>query len=89
MSAPKQNVIPQFFPCTTQHMSWDDWNGNLAIYYSQEHIMFQPEENWRQAAQHMASLATFQPFPLPNPEAYENWQDWANEFTLIVNKPNA
>lgn len=68
-------------------MSWEDWNGNLAIYYSQEHILFSDEENWKNTANHMASLATFQPFPVPNPDNFETWQDWAEEFTLTVNGP--
>ena len=69
-------------------MSWEDWNGELAIYYSQEHILFSPEDRWQEVARHMASLIIFQQFPLPNPDQYENWQDWAKEFTLIVNRPN-
>jgi hypothetical protein len=68
-------------------MSWEDWNGNMAIYYGQEHIVFQPEENWRAAAQHMSSLAVMEPYPVPSPDKFENWQDWANEFTLIINGP--
>jgi hypothetical protein len=67
-------------------MSWDDWNGNLAIYYSQEHIMFRPEAEWKEVAQNMCNTQSFSIFPLPDPSNYENWQDWAKEFTLIVNQ---
>ena len=89
MSAPNRGTsIQLFFPFVPDYMSWEDWNGNLAIYYSQEHIMFQPEVNWKQAAQHVSSLAVFEPYPVPSPEAFENWQDWAREFTLIINGPS-
>jgi len=88
MSAPKRLSVGQFFPCVPDHMSWEDWNGNLAIYYSQEHILFAPEAEWKKAAQHMSSLAAFEPYPVPSPEQFENWQDWAREFTLIINGPS-
>jgi len=84
-----RNPITQFFPITPEYMSWEDWNGNLAIYYSQEHIMFKPEEDWKDVARHMASLAKFGPFPIDSPDQYDNWQDWANHFSLIVNRTNA
>lgn len=69
-------------------MSWDDWNGNMAIYFSQEHIMFAPEEDWRSVAHHMSSLAVFETYPVPSPDNFETWQDWADEFTLIINGPS-
>lgn len=69
-------------------MSWEDWNGNLAIYFSQEHILMLPEEEWRTVAQHTSSLTVFEPYPVPSPDGFENWQDWAIEFTLIVNGPS-
>jgi len=85
MSAHKPLPVGQFFPFVPDLMSWEDWNGNMAIYYSQEHIVFSPEEDWKTAAQHMSSLAAFEPYPVPSPDKFENWQDWAREFTLIVN----
>jgi hypothetical protein len=80
--------IQQFFPCLPDYMSWEDWNGNVAIYYGQEPVMFQPEENWQEAAQHLSSMAVFQPYPVPSPSNFVNWQDWAREFTQIINGPS-
>lgn len=48
--------------------------------------MFQPEENWKLVAQHMVSLPIFEIFPLSDPEDFDNWQDWAKDFTMIVNR---
>ena len=74
-----------FFPCLPDLMSWEDWNGNLAIYYGQQNIMFSSEENWKEAATNMMKMESFGAYPLPNPEPYDSWQDWAKEFTLSIN----
>jgi len=88
MSAPKRLSVGQFFPCVPDMMSWEDWNGNMAIYFGSQNVMFAPEKNWKAAAQQMSSMAAFEPYPVPSPDHFENWQDWANEFTLIINGPS-
>jgi hypothetical protein len=77
----------KFFPVLPDYMSWDDWNGNLAIYYGQKNIKFSPEENWREGAMNIVNLESFSSYPVPNPDLYGTWQDWAREFTLIINGP--
>jgi hypothetical protein len=69
-------------------MTWEEWNGNMAVYYSQEPIVFSSEEEWKLAAQHMSSLVQFETYPVPSPDNYDNWQDWASEFTLTINGPS-
>jgi hypothetical protein len=27
-------------------------------------------------------------YPVPSPDTYQNWQDWAIEFTEIINGPS-
>ena len=88
MKSSKGVSIQPFFPVVPTLMSWEDWNGNLAIYFSQENIMHAPEDQWREVAQHTSSLAVFQSYPVPSPDGFEYWQDWASEFTLIVNGPS-
>jgi hypothetical protein len=87
MSAPKTVAIQQFFPCVADQMSWDDWLGNFAIYYSQFNIMFTPEEDWRTAADHISSTARFGIYPLTGSAGFETWQEWANEVTTVINGP--
>lgn len=77
----------QFFPFGS-NMSWEDWNGNLISYYGEEPIAYHEEINWRETARGVSQLTTFEVYPVPNPDVYENWQDWANEFTLIINGPS-
>ena len=69
-------------------MTWDDFSGNLAIYYGREHIMFAPEDNWKAGADNIASMSTFAAFPVPTPDRYETWQEWAKDFTEIINGPS-
>ena len=74
-----------FFPVLPDYMSWEDWNGNLAMYYGQKNIEFSPEDSWRQGAMNIVMSETFGVYPVPVPDTFENWQDWAYEFTNIVN----
>jgi hypothetical protein len=46
-----------------------------------------PEAEWKQVALSVGQLATFINYPVPDPEMYDNWQDWANEFSQIINGP--
>ena len=85
MSSPQ---FQTFFPCLPDYMSWEDWNGNLAIYYGQRNIEFAPEENWQAGAMNIVQSVVFSRYPVPVPDTYETWQDWANEFTEIVNGTN-
>lgn len=82
MSAPS---IQQNFPFVPDYMSWGDWNGNLAIFYGEENIVFSDEDNWQTTAESMASMTAFAPYALPDPARFDNWQDWARAFTQTVN----
>jgi len=80
--------IQQFFPFVPQHMDWEQWNGNLIIFYSEESIPFHPETEWQMTAKGVAQLPTFSAYPVPDPDLYQNWESWAEEFTLIINGPS-
>jgi hypothetical protein len=80
-------ALQSFFPFTPTFMSWEDWNGNLVMFYGEEPIPALPEEDWKQVANNVAQLATFLNYPVPDPQLYENWEDWALEFTEIINGP--
>ena len=86
MSAPSQ--FQQFFPCLPEYMSWEDWNGNLAIYYGQKNIMLTAEEQWQEGAMNIVNSEAFGVYPVPNPSTYDTWQDWAREFTEMINGPS-
>ena len=86
MSAPNQ--FQQFFPCIPDYMSWEDWNGNLAIYYGQKNIMFTGEEHWQEGAMNIVNSETFGNYAIPNPATFNTWQEWALEFTQLINGPN-
>jgi hypothetical protein len=75
----------QFFPFSPEYSTWEDWNGNFIIYYGQLNIPHTSEENWKDTANVIASTLTFTAFPVPMPDTYENWQDWANEVVTIIN----
>lgn len=80
-------AFEQFFPFGS-NMSWEDWNGNLLMFYGEEPIPYHDELNWKSTAKSVVQLATFEVYPVPDPELFENWQDWADEFTFIINGPS-
>lgn len=84
MSGPN---FQSFFPCLPDYMSWEDWNGNLLIYYGQRNIEVASADNWREGAMNIVQSPVFGRYPVPTPDTYQNWQDWAYEFTNIINGP--
>ena len=74
-----------FFPIGSDYMSWEDWNGNFIIYYGQENVPFTSEEEWKITANVIAGSATFSVFPIPLPDKFEAWQDWAQAVTQSIN----
>lgn len=55
------------------------------MWYSQEPIAHVKEEEWKTVANQVMALPTFAVYPVPSPDTYDNWQDWAKEFRLIIN----
>ena len=78
----------QFFPVLPDYMSWDEWNENLLIYYGQRNIQLSPEEDWRIGAYNIVQSPVFGRYPIPDPDTFNTWQDWAMEFTTIINGPS-
>lgn len=83
-----KNTIQQYFPYTPDYTTWEDFNGNIAIHYGQEPVMFATEDNWREAADNISRMSVFAAYPAPSSDGYETWQDWAREFVLIINGPS-
>lgn len=80
-------ALQQFFPFSPDYMTWDEWNGNMVLFYSEEPIPYNQEDEWQETAKNIAQLPTFLNYPVPDPTLFENWQDWAKQFTLIINGP--
>lgn len=78
-----------FFPFIPEGSDWPTWNGNLVMFFSEEPIPYTIDENdWKFVAKNVSQLPTFIVYPVPDPDLYANWQDWASEFTLIINGPS-
>ena len=81
-------AIQNFFPCNPSTMDWQTWDGNLIRYVSEERIGVTGRADWMITAKNVSQLPTFEAYPVPDPDLYQNWQDWAADFTLIVNGPS-
>lgn len=78
----------QYFPCSPEYSSWEDWNGSITIYFGQQPVGIFPEENWQEGANQIMNLATFAAYPVSSPDTFNSWQEWAANFTQIVNGPS-
>lgn len=81
-------ALQDFFPFTPANMSWEDWNGNLIMYFGAQPIPYTSERDWKITAKNVSQLPFFETYPVPDPDLFENWQDWAYQFTLIINGPS-
>jgi hypothetical protein len=75
----------QLFPFLPGYSTWEEFNGNLVMFYSQNNISFNDEANWDITAREIAQSPAFQRFGTPDPQTYDNWEDWALEFNNLVN----
>ena len=79
----------EFFPFIPTGSSWENWNGNLVMFYGAQPIPYANEDQWKVVAKNVAQLPFFAAYPVPDPELFEDWGDWALQFTLIINGPSS
>jgi hypothetical protein len=82
-------AVQNFFPFSPSGATWESWNGNLIMFFGEEPIPYNNEINWKQTAANVAELPTFSVYPVPDPNRFASWQDWALEFTQIINGPSS
>lgn len=75
-------MLIEFLP---DYSSWEDWNGNLLHYFSEQQFPFLPEDQWREVAQSVTVNPVFDKYAIPNPETVETWQEWANGLIAAIN----
>lgn len=79
-------MLIEFLPA---YSSWEDWNGNLLHYFSEQQFPFLPELQWREVAKAVTVNPVFDKYAISNPEEFELWQDWANSLISAVNGDGA
>ena len=80
--------VQHLFPYVPDYMTWEEFNGNLLIQYSQENIHIDTEENWTSVAKGLVQSPTFAAYPTPNTDDFNTWQDWARAFITVINGPS-
>jgi hypothetical protein len=81
-------TIQKYFPFSPDHSTWDEFNGNLFLYYGEFNIIRSNEEHWAETAQGLNQTPAFATYPVPNVDTFANWQDWARAFITVVNGPS-
>lgn len=75
-------MIIEFLP---DYTTWDDWNGNLIHYFSEQQFPKVLEPQWREVASAIAANPTFDKYVIPDNTAFPTWQDWARAMIISVN----
>ena len=78
-------TIQVFFPMSTEGVTWEDWNGSLLHYFGEEPIPYLPEMQWKEVGNSLAQLAHFMPYAIPDPDNFNTWQEWGDQFTQALN----
>ena len=78
-------TVLSFFPFSSQYITWEEWNGNLIHYFSEEPIPHNVEQDWKLTAEAVVQLPNFSPYALPDPELFPTWQEWADGFSQTLN----
>jgi hypothetical protein len=78
----------KYFPFSPDHSTWDEFNGNLFLYYGDQNIISSKETDWAQTAKGLCSNAAFATYPVPDVDTFPDWQSWARAFITIVNGPS-
>lgn len=60
----------------------------MVIFFEEEAIPVNDEPNWKKTAAGLSMLPTFLSYPIPDPELFDTWQEWADEFTTMLNGPS-
>jgi hypothetical protein len=79
--------LQRFFPYLPDHSTWDEFNGNLFLQYGQRNIVRSEESQWQETASSLVQSFPFSAYPVPDPEGFATWQDWARAFVTVVNGP--
>jgi hypothetical protein len=77
-----------FFPFNPSNMSWENWNGNLIMYFGAQPIPYTGESDWKVTAKNVSQLPNFSVYPVPDPDLFDKWEEWATQFTMIINGPS-
>lgn len=69
--------------------SWDEWNGQLVHYFSEQQFPVLPEKQWTEVALAVTNNPVFDRYSIPDPGGYTIWQEWANALIFSVNGDGA
>lgn len=73
------------FPFVPAHTDWQAFNGNLIMYYGNQPIPITDETNWQDTAKNISQTPFFTAYNIPDPDQFQTWQDWANQFVILIN----
>lgn len=78
-------MVQSVFPYIPEQTDWQTFNGNLVMYYGEEPLPISDEADWQVTARNLVQTPSFSSYGIPNPENFNNWQDWARQFVMLIN----
>lgn len=68
--------------------TFESWSALMIEAYAEQQLQMGLTENkWQEFAQGMLLMDVFNNDAMPQPSAFSNWKDWAQEVVNVVNAP--
>jgi hypothetical protein len=68
-----------------RYHTWNGWASLICEQYAAQSLGLPPEEKyWRVWADAVKGIDLFARNGIPSPDIYEHWQDWAAQFSSIM-----
>ena len=71
------------------YSTWDDWNGNMIHYFTEQQFPFVSEPDWKLLASAIALNPVFDKYSVPSPDMFNDWREWALQLTESINGDGA
>lgn len=68
-----------------ENMSWDDWMSSVINITDSYNLSIVEESEWQEFARELLDTPELSAFGLPDPDAFEDWADWANNLLNATN----
>jgi hypothetical protein len=65
-------------------MTWPQYNALLVEQFAKQQLVSVPESKWNEFVDGLVSLGNFAREGVPNSRGFRSWQDWAQQYTGIM-----
>jgi hypothetical protein len=70
-----------------KYHTWESWKDLMVEAYAGQQLdISTSEDEWKKWAEGLIAIDIFSNEAIPNPNIYENWQDWVESVVNVINQ---